>query len=357
MKRIIRTQSAAALCLTLGVIPFPILTATDVIFLVQPADATVTAGHQIAFEWNANMVAETIQATWFLGSTQIAAASGRVCVITPVAADDRKTVHAVVRGNAKGLGSPPVGPTATRLAQLRVLPAGTANPPAITAPAVGAILQPAIGAAGNYPTFRATGNYLSWSYRYSNEPEGQWHTYAKVGLAAVVDLAVQPPIPRPRTTTMTMRVTDDAGVSATRTWAINLPNTAPVAAVAAFAPPHFVAFRGHPMQIDAANGLRRFSSDDEGDPLTFRLSGTNPDLVVQADGSLVYTPPPTPGPTANVVAGQYIANDGTADSVANSIVITVMNGPGDLNRDGAVTAEDLQVIIQHFGETRTVGQP
>ncbi|GDY13536.1 hypothetical protein LBMAG53_24140 [Planctomycetota bacterium] len=329
---------------------------TGVYFLSHPADATVTAGHRIAFQWDANL-ADGLQASWFLGNAQIEGASGRLCTLTPVAGDDAKTVYAVVSGTSLGTGSVTVGPTATRQALLRVLPAGTANPPAITAPIAGAVLRRPAGAESNRPIFRATGNYLTWSYRYSNDPEGQWRTYPISGLAAVVDLAVEPQAPLPRTTTMTMRVTDDAGVSASRTWAIDQPNTAPVALAAHFAPPTFIAYRGHPMQVAAAQGLRRFVTDDQGDPLTFRQSGTNPDLVVHADGSIVYTPPATSGPLATVTAGQYIANDGTADSVPNSIVITVMNGPGDLNRDGAVTAEDLQVILQHFGETVTVSTP
>lgn len=356
--------------------------AADATFIEQPTDTTVVAGHQgqMAFATLTEQSLTSIQ--WYRNDVAIAGATSNPYQFTATSGDAGQ-YHAVVAGQSK-LGGP-FGPTATAKATLTVLPASIVVVPAITSPAPGAVIPRATSNADTWTKITATGNGLKWSYRYSTDAAGTWKvmtppydttktTYydgANHVLTAFVSSALG--------TTVTVRVIDDAGLIGSRTWTMEFTNAAPVNNDARYVPPFYVAYVGQTLVVDAAHGLKGWAKDFDGDPLTFRSDGTWPGLIIQADGSFRYTPPALSVSTwdaykalisqgqfaysyyPGVLAGKYICNDGTTDNVANDqtgrIIIMVVTGPGDLNRDGGISGDDLDFVIPNLGKSNPIPAP
>lgn len=358
--------------------------ATEINFIEQPTNASVVAGHQARFAFH--MLYGTVSCQWYRNDVAIAGATSNPYKFTATAGDAGQ-YHAVVIAQGKDTQ---IGPTATAKATLTVLPAPTVVVPAFTSPAVGTIIRRASSNADTWTKITAAGNGLKWSYRFSTDAAGTWKIVTPPndntlptfydGTNSVLTAFIAPK----RDTTVTVRVIDDAGLSASQTWNLEFINSPPTNNDARYVPPFYVAYVGQTLVVDAAHGLKGWVTDADGDPLTFRSDGTWPGLIIQADGSFRYTPPSDAISSAGtwdaykllikqgqylyssypgVLAGKYIVNDGTTDSVGSDTVgtgrifVMVLTGPGDLNRDGGITGDDLDFVIPHLGQSNPIPAP
>lgn len=369
----IRNFFLASLVAVAAIMMVPLTAAVAVDYQGMPHSATVVAGNPVEFSaFGKNMGSpdadgNNFKAQWYRNGVAISAATNPSATTTSLKfiadiSDNGALYHVIESGYGKNANGDTVqmGPTASPKATLTVLPAGTSYPAKILSPPATEILKIPSGdvLAGtykdNFPTFVAQGNDLLWEYRYSNEPVGAWTSYGKAGL--LVDrLWITPPKPAPVTTIFTMRVTDNKGVSDSRTWSINLTNTPPRAiGNIQLLTPYFVVFVGQTLKVDAAHGLANYFVDDNGDTLTYKMSGSAPGLTVNADGSFSFTCPSNASTRDGIVsAGMVVANDGKVESPATSLSISVLTGPGDINRDGGVTNADVGMVRDHLGESAT----
>jgi hypothetical protein len=321
--------------------------ATEVTFYKEPTDSTVVAGHQICFYFETNASANASY-QWYRNGVAIFGATAQSYAFTAQSADNGARYQAVVEGDSK-TGGGHAGPTASASATLTVLPAGTALPPQLTAPEGDTVWYVSVPGFYTYAEFRARGNGLSWQYRFDTDPAGQWRAPATtyVGSQSFL-IGISPPT---GTTTISVRVTDDAGAVAERTWRL-APDQPPVLVTAPTAVPN-------PMIYPGPATLSVSASDPDGDPLTYTWR------VVSAPGVVPTFVPNGTADSAVCTARFPLAN---ADY---TIVVTISDGKGavieaavplsvqlpagldaraDVNGDGVINALDLGIVTDNFGK-------
>jgi large repetitive protein len=179
---------------------------------------------------------------------------------------------------------------------------------------------------------------------------------ASVGTATVVGNQVQytPPANFNGTATITYRISDGQGGTATATLTVNVTpvNDAPVATPI----PARNTTDGATLSIPVAPNF----SDVDGNTLTFNATGLPPGLTINpTTGVISGTITPNASQTnGGVYTATITASDGNGGTVTQTITINVSNPPPTANNDSASTPEDTPVTISPLAnDTDPDGDP
>ncbi len=142
------------------------------------------------------------------------------------------------------------------------------------------------------------------------------------------------------TDSFTYRVTDEDGGESTATATINVRpiNDQPVAN-----DDSYIALEDTEFEVMIENGVLNNDTDIEDNPLTAVISQnpTNGSVTLNSDGSFVYTPT---GGFSGEDSFEYVANDGSDDSDAAVVTITVDSSLSDFSEDYNVDEDTILAV-------------
>ncbi len=314
----------------------------DLSFYTQPFDYTsVTNGTAVfrcvpnfsvnqRFSWLENGVALS-------NGGGVSGATTDTLTITATAARNGKRYSCLVNADM-GKGGASYNPTTTREGTLTVV---------ATAPALA--ITPSSGSAltgGSLVTIRTTGQGAVWTYAFSSPP-------ASVEIFPDRYASLQTfEINLPSIVSGTLSVTCTAGAaSVTNTYPLQSENLAPIATGDDYRVPKALIFKGYTLTVPAARGVLANDSDPNGTALTAILVtppgvGT---LTLNPDGGFTWAVPAT-NPTVGILDSfVYKASDGTLNSGDTTVFLQALPSPGDLNLDGVVDAQDLEIVTSRMG--------
>lgn len=323
-----------------------------------PYDVNPKIGDTVVFTCDIPLDNGGDSCTWYRNSVEVTAGMGRSGTIWTLTfivlpADANAQYYCIIKGMLKEHTH---GDVQSRVATLTIQAANT--PFKILSPVVGGRLT--ADTTTNPPgiLFNASQAVQTWEYNFPNT-DAVFHPFTSTipnAMNAVCPLTVLPAVDVP----FKIRITSPANEVFIGDYTMAGQPLTPVnLATATFSSPFYFAMCGVPFSVDQQHGLERFNRDPNDDQITYtKVSGTN--LTINANGSFTWTPPALPSGTTfpgtnvlnqQVTAGTYSMSDGSGSTVGPfDIKVTVYANPGDLNRDGVVNIQDVQLVLSKFGQ-------